>query len=102
MADYASSSDHLPHGTLAEEVAKLAEAAQQWLGERSSAGLGDVWAAATAGGDAPECRGCPVCRARRLLAGVNPEVLEHLSDAAASLSAAVRAMGKDADPARRA
>ena len=98
MTDSARTYDHLPHGTLAEEAAKLAEVAQQWLGERSAGGLGglgDVWADATDDGAPAECRTCPICRAKRMLAGLNPEVFEHLADAATSLSAAVRAMSKD-------
>jgi len=100
MTEHARSYDHLSHGSLAEEAAKFAEAAQQWLGDRSARGRGDlddVWADATREGDdlPPECRTCPVCRAKRLLAGVNPEVYEHLAAAATSLSAAVRAMTND-------
>ncbi len=97
MTDHARSYDNLSHGSLAEEAAKFAEAAQHWLGDRSARGPGDlddVWADATREDDdlPPECRTCPVCRAKRLLAGVNPEVYEHLAAAATSLSAAVRAM----------
>jgi hypothetical protein len=100
MTDHARTYDHLSHGSLAEEAAKFAEAAQHWLGERSARGTGDlddVWADATRQDEnlPPECRTCPVCRAKRLLAGVNPEVYEHLAAAATSLSAAVRAMTND-------
>ena len=108
MTEQARSSDHHPHGTLGEEAAKLAEMAQQWLADRSTADLGDVWREATSDDLPPECRTCPICRARRILAGLSPEVFEHLSDAAVSLSAAVRAMSKDGkdgrggDPAGRA
>jgi len=102
MTEHARSFDDAPHGTLAEEAVKLAAVAQQWLGERSMGGLGDVWADATSEGQPAECRTCPICRAKRLLAGLSPEVFEHLSDAAVSLSAAVRAMGKDGDPSGRA
>ena len=53
---------------------------------------GDAWERATADdGTPPECRGCPVCRVRRTLAEVNPEVFEHLADAVGSLGAALRA-----------
>ncbi len=91
-----------PHGSLAEEAAKLAEVAQQWLRDRSAPGAAeggdaadDPWAAATDGHDtAPECRTCPICRARRFVRNLDPEVLAHLSDAAASVSAAVQAMSK--------
>ncbi len=103
MTEHARSYDRFSHGSLAEEAAKLAEAAQHWLGDRSARGagdLGDVWADATREGEdmPPECRTCPLCRAKRLLAGVNPEVYEHLAAAATSLSAAVRAMTKDERP----
>lgn len=120
MTDGARSDHGLPHGTIAEEAAKLAEAAQQWLGERTAEGRGswshsgapgglgavdDVWADATAPDDGPqqhdppECRTCPICRAKRLVGGLTPEVFEHLAEAAVALSAAVKAMSKDAGPA---
>ena len=87
--------DRPPHGSLAEEAAKLAEVAQEWFGERSRAAAGDVWANATAdrSGAAATCTGCPLCRARRLLGGISPEVLGHLSAAASAFGAAVRAAG---------
>ena len=94
-----------PHGSLGEEAAKLAEAVQEWLGEwrGSLGGLGgfgsqarpdadaDAWAAATAPEpDGAECRMCPICQGLRGLRGTRPEVFEHLSDAAASVAAALR------------
>ena len=102
MTERARPFDHAPHGTLAEEAARLAEAAQQWLGERAGPRDHDVWGDAidaTADGAPPECRTCPICRARRLVAGVNPDVLAHLSEAAAALAAAVRAMSGPEGPA---
>ncbi len=104
MTERSRHSDKVPHGSLAEEAARLAEAAQQWLGQRAAPGGDDVWADAVtsdSGGDPPECRTCPICRARRLMAGVNPDVLAHLSEAAAALAAAVRAMSKPTDPTAR-
>ncbi len=98
MTERARPSDKVPHGSLAEEAGRLAEAAQQWLGQRAGrAGTGgdDVWAdavTADSDGDPPECRTCPICRARRRMAGVSPEVIGHVSEAAAALAAAVRAM----------
>ena len=114
-----TSNDH-SHGTVGEEAAKLAEAVQEWLGEwRASstgpgglgglAGLGglgglgrrvgrddDVWAAATAPEpDGAECRVCPICQGLRVLRGTRPEVFEHLSDAAASMAAALRELLRD-------
>jgi hypothetical protein len=99
MTDHATHGP--PHGSLAEEAAKLAEAAQLWLGQRGAAPAADVWAEATAEDQAPPCRGCPVCRARALLGEVSPEVFEHLADAAASLGAALRSLrgGRDDGPA---
>ena len=93
-----------PHGSLADEAAKLADAAQAWLRARStSAGetgragrADDPWAAATDHDDtAPECRTCPICRARRFARSVDPEVLGHLSDAVASLGAAMAALSRN-------
>lgn len=105
MSENARSSAVPPHGSLAEEAVKLAEVAQLWLRDRSGRATDDTddpWAAATAeevGDGPPECRGCPVCRARRFVREMNPEVLEHLSEAAASLAAAVAAMSSRDRPA---
>lgn len=87
-----------PHGSIAEEAARLADVAQQWLAQRSarSAGTGDVWSEATAGSEPTECRTCPLCRARRMVGDLNPEVLDNLSAAVASLVAAARAVGSPA------
>jgi len=103
MTDRARSSGPPPHGSLAEEATKLAEVAQQWLGQRTArarTATGDVWGEATADDQPPECRTCPLCRARRLLGDLNPAVLDNLSAAVASLVAAARAMS-DTDTTRR-
>ena len=95
MTERARPFDKVPHGSLAEEAGRLVEAAQQWLGQRATPGGDDVWADAVTSdsdGRPPECRTCPICRARRLMAGVNPEVIAHFSEASAALAAAVRAM----------
>jgi len=106
-----------PHGSLAEEAAKLADVAQLWLkahssgagfrtGGSSGGGTGDraddPWGAATDDatppthdGEAPECRTCPICRARRFANNLDPEVLGHLSDAVASMGAAVAALSRN-------
>lgn len=98
MTESARPAEGPPHGTMAEEAAKLAEVAQLWLASRSvGADNDDVWAAATAEPQTAECTGCPVCRARRLVGNVNPEVYGHLSDAAGSLVAALRSMSRDHD-----
>jgi hypothetical protein len=87
--------DH-PHGSISEEAVKLAEAVQGWLGERTSRGPADAWAAATAPGafESPECRVCPICRAMHFVTTMQPDVFVHLADAVTSLAAAVRAMGE--------
>jgi hypothetical protein len=105
MSENARSSAVPPHGSLAEEAVKLAEVAQLWLRDRTGRATDDTddpWAEATApdAADEPaECRTCPVCRAKRFVRDVNPEVLEHLSDAAASLASAVAAMSAKDRPA---
>ena len=81
-----------PHGTVAEEAAKLAEAAHLWLVARSAA---DESGPAGDQPEPPECRGCPVCRVRRAVSELNPEVYAHLADAAASLGAALRALDRE-------
>lgn len=85
-----------PHGSMAEEAAKLADVAHLWLAAQSaqsSRQRDDVWAEATTEDHGPaECRGCPVCRVRRALSDVSPEVYEHLADAVSSLGAALRAL----------
>jgi hypothetical protein len=101
MSEHAGASARPPNGSLAEEAVKLAEVAQLWLRDRSGhSDPDDPWAAATAADDGPpECRTCPVCRATRFVRDMNPEVLDHLSEAAASLAAAVAAMGSKDRPA---
>ena len=97
MTENARSDDRTPpHGSMAEEAAKLVDVAHLWLaaqsGHATRAGAGDVWAEATAESAPPECQGCPYCRVRRALSDVSPEVYEHLADAVASLGAALRAL----------
>jgi hypothetical protein len=96
MTDGAQTSDHHPHGSIGEEAVKLAEAVQDWLGERTGRGASDAWAAATAPGafETAECRVCPICRAMHFVSSMQPDVFAHLADAATSLAAAVRAMGE--------
>jgi hypothetical protein len=85
-----------PHGSMAEEAAKLVDVAHLWLAAQSAHSTrsreGDVWAEATAETGPAECRGCPYCRVRRALSDVSPEVYEHLADAVSSLGAALRAL----------
>jgi hypothetical protein len=94
-----------PHGSMAEEAAKLVDVAQLWLASQSLRSAGrpdDVWAAATADDHVPtECRGCPICRVRRALADVHPEVYGHLAAAVDSIGAAIRAMDTRGTAPRR-
>jgi hypothetical protein len=96
MTDGAQTSNHHPHGSIGEEAVKLAEAVQDWLGERTGGGASDAWAAATAPDafETAECRVCPICRAMHFVSSMQPDVFAHLADAATSLAAAVRAMGE--------
>jgi hypothetical protein len=92
-----------PHGSMAEEAAKLVEVAHLWLASQSARDGDDVWAAATAEDHAPaECRGCPICRVRRALSDVSPEVYEHLAEAVAAVGAAIRALDSSRRPDDRA
>jgi hypothetical protein len=94
--------DKSPHGNVGEEAAKLAEAVQDWLGERTGRVPRDVWAMATGASEdfhSPECRVCPLCRAMRFFTSISPQVLDHLTDAAASLSSAMRAMSEERERA---
>lgn len=95
------------HGSLGEEAARLAEAVQDWLrgaargGEAADAAdAADAWADATAPPrtPSPECLVCPVCQLLRLVRSARPEVFEHLSDAAASLTAALRELVAEPPP----
>ena len=89
-----------PHGSMAEEAAKLVEVAHLWLASQSARDSGsDVWAEATAEDHVPaECRGCPICRVRRALSDVSPEVYEHLAEAVAAVGAAIRALDSSRRP----
>lgn len=69
----------------AEEATKLFEAVQEWA-KRASTGTAEHVATG-----APECQLCPVCQLIAALRGSRPEIVDHLSDAAGSLVAAVRA-----------
>jgi hypothetical protein len=87
-----------PHGTMAEEAAKLVDVAHLWLSAQSAhsarSRAADVWADAIADSPPPECHGCPYCRVRRALSDVSPEVYEHLAEAVSSLGAALRALDR--------
>jgi hypothetical protein len=81
------------HGSIGEEAARLAEAVQAWLHGRSGEHTESHDEAA------PECTVCPACRLLRLVRSARPEVYEHLADAAASLSAAIRELAADGEQA---
>lgn len=74
------------HGSFAEESARLLGAFQEWVAQ------GHQPPAEGSGRAGPECGICPICQGLSLLRGVRPEVLEHLSDAVTSLTAALAAL----------
>jgi len=65
------------------DVGRLLEALTRWFGA-------DHGGLPLANGS-PECRICPVCQALTLVRGARPEVVEHLTVAAAALVDALRA-----------
>ena len=78
-------------GSLAEEAAKLLGAAEVWW--RDHAPALDAHQGA-------ECRVCPLCQGLALVRTAQPEVFEHLRDAANALVLAVRT-AVEAQGARR-
>jgi hypothetical protein len=101
MSESARSYDrNPPHGSIAEEAAKLVDVAHLWLAAQSArtSRADDVWAEATAEETPAECHGCPICRVRRALGDVNPEVYEHLAEAVSALGAALRALERGRRP----
>lgn len=72
-----------PVGSAAEEAARLVEALRRWFDERAP----DL-SASTA--DSRDCQLCPICQLLGFFRQGQPEVFEHLSQAADSLLAAVR------------
>lgn len=96
MAERARSFSGRPtHGTMAAEAVKLAEVAHLWLVARSADARDQAWADAVEDTAGAACSGCPLCRARRALDGVSPEVYAHLGDAVGSVAAALRALARD-------
>ncbi len=75
-----------PLGSAAEEAGRLFAAVEDWARTRTG-GLLDGAHLATG---APECSVCPLCQAVHALQQVQPETVEHLLDAAASMLAALR------------
>jgi len=104
--------DHV--GSLAEELGRLVGAIQERVHDHSAAtGDGaekpqhpgavrdpgpDQPEATQHGG--PECRYCPVCQVVRWARATSPEVREHLTNAALSLTLAVRELLDDTGPER--
>lgn len=87
---FASGSGH-DHGSVAEEAARLVDALGQSFGQWARDALGDVSLDESIATGSAECQLCPVCRLIALLRGTRPETVEHLLDAAGSLTAALRA-----------
>jgi hypothetical protein len=80
---------------MGEEAARLAEAVQTWLhGRQGPAADGE-----SPGDPTGECGICPACQLLRLVRSARPEVYEHLADAAASLTAAIRELASEYVPA---
>lgn len=80
-------------GALAEEAARLVEAAADWARRAVSAVDPDGDRLDTG---APECAGCPVCRAVRAIRSDHPEAAERMTtlatDAAMALAGVLRTM----------
>lgn len=65
-------------GTAAEEFGQLIGTVREWTATHLAT-------------DEPECRLCPLCQAIAALRESRPEVVEHLTMAAAALAAAAKA-----------
>jgi Family of unknown function (DUF5304) len=70
-------------GSAAEEAARLVEAVRQWIDSKA--------APAPTRAASPECQVCPICQLLAVVRQGQPEVFEHLSQAADAILAAVRA-----------
>jgi len=90
-----------PVGSVAEEAAKLLGAFSGWAKEHGDGlssftdGLHEHLATGSA-----ECTWCPVCRTVAAVRQTSPEVMGHLSSAAASLLLAVSGMMAPPQPDR--
>jgi hypothetical protein len=71
-------------GPLAEEAARLVEAITEW----ARGAVGDVSMPSVNSG--PECQVCPICQLLALVRRTQPETFGHLTDASASMVAALR------------
>jgi hypothetical protein len=81
-------------GPLAEEAARLVEAIGGWARDA----IGDV---PLAGAGTPECQVCPFCQLLSVVRRSQPETFGHLTDATASLVAALRSVVESHDRAHR-
>lgn len=68
-------------GSFAEEAARLLGAAEDWWREHAPGGPMKLGA---------ECVVCPFCQAMSVVRGAQPELFEHLAEAAGALMLAVR------------
>jgi hypothetical protein len=68
-------------GSFAEEAARLFGAAEEWVREHVPGGPDHA---------GPECAVCPFCQVLSVVRGAQPELFEHLAEAATSLFAAVK------------
>jgi hypothetical protein len=85
-----------PVGTLAEEAAKLFSVLQGWANEHRGPDGSDDEAYVDdheAGQHlSAECRYCPLCNLARFARAASPEVREHLTSAALSMTLAVKGL----------
>jgi hypothetical protein len=82
-----------PVGTLAEEAAKLFSALQGWAAEHGAPDDGVYVEDHEAGQHiSAECRYCPLCNLARFARAASPEVREHLTSAALSMTLAVKGL----------
>jgi hypothetical protein len=107
-----------PVGTLAEEAAKLFSALQGWAAEHRGPDHGEpddsdrpngsdsdgsaAYVDAHESGQhlSAECRYCPLCNLARFARAASPEVREHLTSAALSMTLAVKGLLEGVDRQR--
>lgn len=80
-------------GPLVDEAARLLSAVEAWARQRSDglrAGAGVLWDDEHLANGSAACALCPVCQAVAALRKVNPQTVDHLLDATASMLAALR------------
>jgi len=83
-----------------EEALKLAAALTDWARTRGPAAFGVAAETLSAHlGGSQQCTICPLCQALALIRGAQPEVYEHLAEAASALTAALTALVESAGSA---